>query len=245
MEAARPLISVVVPAYNEEQYIGRCLSALAQQQTTYSYEVIVVDNNSTDRTATIATSFPGVRVIAERRQGLVPARQAGHTAATGDIVAHTDADSEPDCTWVESIGRAFERDPELVLVSGTVRLAGGPLRARVIQTLLNWLLMLLWLGTRRLGVVNGPNFAVRAACLTAAGGFAVEHPQAGDGCVLAILRPHGRAALLRCPPVCTSPRRFVANGVVRTYCTYWREYLLLQMGAVFRPIPRLPTRLAR
>ena len=47
-------VSVVIPAYNEEKYIGRCLDSLVAQKTKYEFEVIVVDNNSTDNTRTIA-----------------------------------------------------------------------------------------------------------------------------------------------------------------------------------------------
>ena len=69
-------LSVVIPAFNEELVLRRCLDSLAVQQTSYPYEVIVVDNNSSDATAAIAGSYPFVRVVHERRRGVAPARQA-------------------------------------------------------------------------------------------------------------------------------------------------------------------------
>lgn len=221
-------LSVVVPAFNEELWIGRCLASLARQETAYDVEVIVVDNNSTDRTVEIAESFPNVRVVRESRQGLVCARQAGQVAARGEVVAHTDADSELPPDWVQRIGHAFERRSDMVLVSGAMVFPGGPLLARLTQTLLNWAALIWWLLTRRLAVVNGCNFAVRTAALRRAGGFAVDLPETGDSRVLTLLKPYGRAALLCGTPVQTSSRRFLSQGVLRVYAFYFLE----QLGSV-------------
>src|SRR5579885_3136703 len=86
----RPLVSVVVPALNEELWLERCICALQRKQTAVPYEIIVVDNGSTDGTAGLAERL-GVRVVHESRRGLTFARQAGQDAARGAIVAHTDA----------------------------------------------------------------------------------------------------------------------------------------------------------
>lgn len=221
-------ISVVVPAYNEELYIGRCLDALTQQETGYPYEVIVVDNNSTDRTSEIVGSHEDVRLIRETRQGLVPSRQAGQDCACGDVVAHTDADSEAPSDWIERIGRAFDGSPDLVLVSGAMRFPEGPPIARLIQGLLSLLASLWWLLTRRLAAVNGCNFAVRADALARAGGFAVDIPDTGDSRILSILRRQGRVAWLPGRAVKTSARRLIGQGVLKAYLFYFLE----QIGAL-------------
>lgn len=232
-------LSVVVPAYNEELWLGRCLDSLAQQETSYPFEVLVVDNNSTDGTAAIAAGYEGVRVVHESRQGLVPARQAGQAAAVGAVVAHTDADSVLPPDWVERIGRAFEERPGLVLVSGTMCFPTAPLRARLVQTLANWIVLVWWLLTRRLAVVNGCNFAVRADALAAAGGFAVDLPDIGDSRILSILKLYGKVALLRGRLVRTSARRFRGQGVLRVYWFYFRE----QVGSVLGHQPEQIMRL--
>ena len=226
-------ISVVIPAFNEEASLGACLESLASQRTGYAFEVLVVDNNSTDNTAAVAAEHTGVRVVSERRKGLVYARQAGQDAALGNVVAHTDADSTLPEDWVHRIASAFERQPDLALVSGPMCYPAGPLLARVIQSVLNGLVLIWWLLTRRLAVINGCNFAVRADALAAAGGFAVDLPETGDSRVLSILRPHGRVALLRRPVVRTSARRFVDQGVLHVYLFYFLE----QVGSLLGVCP--------
>jgi len=222
------LISVVVPAYNEETSVGRCLDSLVRQETAYPFEVIVVDNNSSDQTAAVAAAYDRVRVISEPRKGIVTARQAGQEAALGPVVAHTDADSELPSNWIESIGRAFETRPRVVLVSGPMSYQLGPGLACLIQRGLNWLVLVWWLFTGRLAVVNGCNFAVSAEALARAGGFAVNLPDTGDSRVLSILRSQGQVALLRRVDVRTSARRFVNQGVLRVYLFYFLE----QLGSV-------------
>ncbi len=113
-------VSVVVPAYNEERYLGRCLAALARQ--TYPadrFEVIVVDNGSTDATAELARRY-GVRVIAEPRKGVAYARQTGFEAARGEVIASTDADTVVPPFWVSRIAAHFWADPVLGAVYGPV-----------------------------------------------------------------------------------------------------------------------------
>lgn len=100
-------LSIVIPAYNEESYLKSCLQAIARQ-TVKADEVIVVDNNSIDKTADIARSFPFVRLITETRQGLYFSRQAGMAAATGDIIGRIDADTVVEKNWVEVIKDTFE-----------------------------------------------------------------------------------------------------------------------------------------
>ncbi len=102
-------ISVVIPAYNEEVLIVDCLEAI-MAQSIQPYEVIVVDNNSTDNTAEIAARYENVKVVGEKRQGIFFARNAGFNAATGDIIARTDADSQPAPNWLEVVTKYFENN---------------------------------------------------------------------------------------------------------------------------------------
>ena len=111
-------LSIVIPAYNEESYISQCLDAIAQQTVTPD-EVIVVDNNSTDATATIAARYPFVTLISETRQGLYFSRQAGMAAAGGGIICRIDADTVVDQHWVENIKLVFE-DHEIDALTGPV-----------------------------------------------------------------------------------------------------------------------------
>ncbi len=100
-------ISVIIPAYNEEKYIGRCLRSL-KNQTIAPDEIIVIDNNSTDKTAKIAKSY-GVKVVKERIQGLTPARNRGFNLAKYEIIARTDADTILPNDWIKTIKVNFTK----------------------------------------------------------------------------------------------------------------------------------------
>ncbi|MUL40590.1 glycosyltransferase [Streptomonospora sp. PA3] len=105
-------ISVIVPAYNEEAVIGRCLEALVNQRVP-AEEIIVVDNNSADGTAEVAAAFAeyGVRVVREARQGAVHARNRGFDEACGDVLGRIDADTMVGPEWVGRLAASFDPDP--------------------------------------------------------------------------------------------------------------------------------------
>ena len=100
-----PLISVVICTYNRAAIFKNALqSVCAQTIDPSSYEVIVVDNNSTDQTAEIAQSFcqqfPHVHYIKEKQQGLSYARNTGWQKAKGAYIAYIDDDCEVPETWL-------------------------------------------------------------------------------------------------------------------------------------------------
>ncbi|MFN7948951.1 MAG: glycosyltransferase family A protein [Blastocatellia bacterium] len=119
-------ISVVVCTWNRCDLLERALQCLlAQSNGRVSYEVIVVDNNSTDRTrevveALIAQGERRLRYVSERRQGLSHARNAGIAAADGAIIAFTDDDVRVASDWIATIKRAFDEHPEVVCIGGRV-----------------------------------------------------------------------------------------------------------------------------
>src|SRR5579885_2506952 len=100
MPARQLRISLVIPAHNEESHLAACLDAVAAQ-TVRPFEVIVVDNNSSDATAEVARSYSFVRVVREPRQGLAFARDAGFDAARGELIGRIDADTLLPPNWVE------------------------------------------------------------------------------------------------------------------------------------------------
>ncbi len=103
---SRLSVSIVIPAYNEERHLPACLDAIARQ-TVMPIEVIVVDNNSNDKTAEIAARYPFVRVVRERRQGRVFARNAGFDAARGVIIGRIDADIIMPDHWVAYVQQFY------------------------------------------------------------------------------------------------------------------------------------------
>lgn len=109
MKTSTPTISVVIPVYNEERLIGHCLDALAAQ-TEAPLEVVVVDNNSTDKTIEIAKDYALVRVVKESQQGITHARTTGFNAARGDVIARLDADSIVKSDWIATLQALFSDD---------------------------------------------------------------------------------------------------------------------------------------
>ncbi|WP_309043350.1 glycosyltransferase [Marinobacter sediminicola] len=93
-------ISVIVPAHNEEQYISHCLKSLAAQDyPKHKYEVIVVDNNSTDQTSEIANNFE-VKVVQQTSGPVGAVRNTGAKLANGELLAFIDADCVAPVDWL-------------------------------------------------------------------------------------------------------------------------------------------------
>ena len=99
-------LTLVIPVYNEEDHIKECLEAVACQ-TVMPDEVLVIDNNCTDKTITIARQFTFVRIIHEKTQGLIAARNHGFDEAKGDILGRIDADSRIQKDWVARVKHDF------------------------------------------------------------------------------------------------------------------------------------------
>ena len=114
----RLTISLVIPVYNEESHIGACLQSALSQVSPFD-EIIVVDNNSTDRTASVAESFSGVRVVRELRQGVVHARNRGFNEAKSDIIARVDADTLLPSEWTIQVMREF-RSSNIAALTGSI-----------------------------------------------------------------------------------------------------------------------------
>lgn len=113
-----PTLAVVIPAYNEEDVIARCLDSILLQ-TKAPDQVIVVDNNSTDRTAEIARSYKSVTVLQETKQGMASARNAGLNYSKCDLLARIDADCVLPPNWVEHAHQLMDaRAGDLFGVSG-------------------------------------------------------------------------------------------------------------------------------
>lgn len=111
-------VSVIIPAWNEAKHIGDCLRSVAAQ-TLQPDEVIVVDNKSTDDTATIAASFPFVTLLKQTaEQGLIPTRNMGFAQATGDILVRIDADAVLEPNWIEQAVAIFAEHHDVSGVTG-------------------------------------------------------------------------------------------------------------------------------
>ena len=184
-----PLISVAVCLYNREELIEGCLLSLVRQSLPRElYEVIVVDNNSTDSSFAKAAQFcrehPGFRLVKELRQGVSHTRNRGFREARGKYVAYIDDDSKAEQDWCEKILDAFEKsgsDPVAV---------GGAIYPWYDCTPPKWFedrietrswgseKGILMSSNAKYGF-SGSNMAIRKDILQAFGGFAGEFGMAG------------------------------------------------------------------
>ena len=162
-----PKVSIVIPAYNEQDTIKACVLA-ALDQTIMPFEIIVVDNKSTDATAAVVRALqaaypeaPLVYLQQNQVQGLIPTRNFGLDQARGDILGRIDADSVLEPTWVAEVIRAFD-DPTVAACTGPVIYYDMPLRrfgAKADDTLRRAIITL----ARQYHLLFGSNMALRAS----------------------------------------------------------------------------------
>lgn len=225
-----PFLSVVIPALDEEFLLERCLTALDVQDYSGGYEVVVVDNGSTDATATVARAH-GARVVHEPRRGTARARRTGFADARGDVIVSTDADCVAPAEWLSNLAAAMA-DPEIDGVVGgftyVCRRRGVRLALRV--------LMPVAFGVDRLfgGHFSEANFALRRHAYRRVGGFRIGASEGID--LTRRLRAAGfRLRVDHRLRVETSGRRF-DHAFARTVGAYVRNWLYI--GISGRQYPR-------
>jgi len=173
-----PRVSVVVCSYNAERTMEACLASLETLDYP-DYEVIVVNDGSTDRTLEIAERFPFCRIISQPNKGLSVARNVGAEASTGEIVAYTDSDCVADSDWLTYLVAKMETSnlaacggpnfppPEDSLVPAAVAVSpGGPTHVLISDEVAEH--------------IAGCNMAFRRDALLALGGFDPVYRAAGD-----------------------------------------------------------------
>lgn len=221
-------ISFVIPAFNEEKYIGRCLDSVLREirSSACDAEVIVVNNASTDDTSRIAAAHGGVRVVEEKRKGLLHARQKGYLESRGDLIACIDADSILPAGWIDTVMGFFSTSPRLVCLSGPYVYDDLSPALRILVVL--WYLVSVIVLTlvcqyvlRRAALVQGGNYVVRKSALTRAGGHDTSIAFYGEDIELALrLVKIGVVWFSFRLPLHTSARRIRREGMFRTAINY-------------------------
>ncbi|QQG41803.1 MAG: glycosyltransferase [Candidatus Woesebacteria bacterium] len=117
-------VSVIIPAYNEEKFIGRCLGSVIGQSMPAD-EIVVIDNNSKDKTVEITKRFR-VKIVKEKKQGMIFARNRGFNEAKYNIIARCDADVVVPHDWIERIKKNFSKK-DIDALSGPVAYTDSPL----------------------------------------------------------------------------------------------------------------------
>jgi glycosyltransferase involved in cell wall biosynthesis len=218
-----PRFSIVVPCFNEAAYLPDTLCSLQAQNYAGAYEIVVVDNNSTDATADIARNL-GVRVVAEPHPGVCWARERGTRESVGEIVVSVDADTVYSPDWLTTIDRRFAADDSVVAVVGPCRYVGGPAWGRAYALLLFAAVQLWYRWTGKILYASATNIAFRRSAFP---GYDVRMTQGGDELnVLRDLRSSGRVVYDHTNPTYTSSRRLTRGAAYGLFVTLIVYYLL-------------------
>jgi glycosyltransferase involved in cell wall biosynthesis len=221
-------ISVIIPAFNEEKYLDKTLEAILAQDHP-DFEVIVVDNGSTDRTSEIAGSFAKVKVLHESRRGTMWACERGLKEANGEIIVRMDADCVPHRDWL-SMGAVHFLDEKTVAVTGPYDYFDGGSFSRYlslyfqkyIYRLTNSILQLFRIGA----VMIGGNSFMRAVSINAVGGFDTRFIFYGDDTDTAKnLSKLGRVVFDPNLIIPTSARRFKREGFMKIQIKYLFNFI--------------------
>ena len=171
-----PEFSVIIPAYQAQEEITACLRALAQQTVSRSrYEVIVVDDGSTDGTAQAARDAGADLVLSLPHGGPAAARDAGIEAARSPLLLFTDADCEPSPQWLERMIAPLLADPQVAGSKGTYRTRQRELVARLVQLEYEWRYERM-ARLPRIDFVDTYSAAYRRDLLLRYGGFDTAYP---------------------------------------------------------------------
>jgi len=227
------IFSVVIPAFNEEALISSAIeSVLRGSYPRHNYEIIVVDNNSTDGTSNAARAAGADHVIIGREQGRNMARNCGYRVARGAYVAFLDADSKAPPDWLSRIEKDFAAGTDVVAVSGPYDYGFTGIRRILELWYTQWLLprvpdVLHFLFRKKAGVVIGGNCAVPRQVLDTVGGLP---PLSfwGDDATLAMIvsRRCGKVVFDPYLRVASSPRRYLRDGFIWLTLRYAYAYLV-------------------
>jgi len=224
-------LSIVIPAYNEEEFIGDCLSSILHETEgkNYDLEIIAVNNASTDRTRKIIASFSEVKLIDEPAKGLVKARRAGYEASSGELIANIDADTRMTKGWFDKVFSEFSKNEKLVGLSGPFIYYDLSKNARAAVKTFYYLGFLSYLLNRYiLGVgsmLQGGNFVVKKTALEEIGGFNSEFDFWGEDADLARrLVKAGQVKFTFDLPIYASGRRLEKEGMAKTGARYALNY---------------------
>ncbi len=220
-------VSIVIPAHNEEDSLAEILRHVLALEYS-DFEVIVVDNASTDRTSEIAREFP-VLVVYEKNKGLLHARECGRCHAKGEIIANIDADCLPDPDWLAK-GLPYFDDPQVVSVSGPYdyydskpwfRTISSFVQTKGFSALSRFLLRI-----GKHGVMIGGNNLIRARTLESLGGYNTDILFYGEDTDTAKrVSKEGRIVFDRGFVMKSSGRRFKRHGTLSIFLLYIYHFL--------------------
>ena len=227
-------ISIIIPAYNEEKLLGRCLNSVVALEIPKGCEkeIIVVNNGSTDRTKEIVQNFSDIKVVDEARKGTNRARQTGFFASSGDLVIYFDADNVVPKNWILTALEIFDKDCEVVAVSGPFFYEEISRAEQLVEQAISGIYfhlpnLLLRAFSRKGGVyLIGGNFAIKRWAFEKINGFDTSIAFYGDDADLTRrVMQIGKIRFTKKLRVVSSPRRYRGQGAGKTLAFYCANHL--------------------
>lgn len=167
------MVSVIIPTYNEEQSISDCLQSLVNQKTSLEFEVIVVNNNSTDNTINVVNKYKdklNLRIVNQLVKGRGAARQKGFEIAREDILLSTDADALVPPLWIEKLSNSLKEN-NVVAVTGICKITDCGLVTNAIFNFLQPMFMRIYRLVFGHYFLSGFSFAIYKETYIKSGGF--------------------------------------------------------------------------
>lgn len=220
------MISVIIPAFNEEKAISATLQSLINQKYSKKFEVIVVDNNSADKTFEKASKFGNklnLKIIHEPQRGRGNARSTGALRASGDVLAYIDADTTATPAWLSVIEEGFEAK-EVVAIT-------GPWKMSAVTGFTKWFMETFqkhsqypYRIVKGHYYLNGMNMAIKTSAYKKVGGFDINLNAHEDVKITSQLERVGEIKYVNKMRVTTSGRRF-KKGIMKGLWDYQKPFL--------------------
>ena len=235
MKRNYPKVSFVIPAHNEQDYIGDAIESIQKQKTVVSYEIIVVNNASADNTVSVSKKY-GVEIVNEERKGLTFARQKGFEKSKGDFIIYMDADTRLPDNFIKIVSGYFEKHKDVVCTSYNYCYYDGRAIDNILLFIFQSILPVL---NCILDIFNKPEIiiglimVIRINALKKAGGINEKFVFYGEDAEIArTLYTQGKVKNLNYPVVATSARRYKNRGTIKTLFLYWISFFLIYFGKV-------------
>lgn len=215
------MVSVVIPAYNEESVIASCLDALFKQNTKEEFEVILVNNNSIDKTVEIAKRFESklnLRIISEKEKGRGAARNKGFKEACGEIILSTDADTKVPPEWIDYLLAELKKN-NAIAVTGTCKIVDCGLFTNTLFNIFQPFSMRIYRLIFHHYWLSGFNFGIYKEAYEESGGFNRKLNAQEDIDLSFRICRIGKIQFISNLPVIFSGRRF-QKGLIRGLIPY-------------------------
>ena len=216
-------VSFVIPCYNEEEHIERCVLSIFEEiyRTRITAEIIVVNNNCTDNTVNIAKSL-GVKVLDEPKKGVVWARQCGYLNSKYDLIANIDADSHLPVGWLSTALEAIEPE-NVAAITGPLYYYDG---SYLTKKLTKFYYLLARFSNNFIGnFLQGGNCMIRKKYLNITNGYDTSIEFYGEDTMTAKrLSEFGKIKFVPSLILDSSARRLKQQGMIKTSWLYVMNY---------------------